>query len=420
MAHDQQQARLSRNTIPTVTQLAEIPRKPRLLVLTSTYPRWADDPEPGFVHELTRRLVGDFEIEVIGPHAAGALAEEVIDGVRIRRYRYAPASLETLVNDGGILTNLRRSAWKWLLVPGFLVAQRWAMTRALRRFKPDVVHAHWLIPQGLLASSIVREPVVMTSHGADLFGLPGQAFAALRSWVVRRAEAVTVVSAAMRERLMDEVPGARVEVMPMGVDVEHIFCPDGSARSINQLLFVGRLVEKKGLRHLIEALPAVLARRPDTTLKLIGFGPEEARLRQRVAELGLEQHVQFLGALPQAQLAAHYREATLFVAPFVQAKGGDQEGLGLVVAEAMACGCPVLVGDVPGVRDLVSESTGVRVDAQDHAALAGAIANLLDDASKRARLGEAGRDFVCQHFGWEAVASGYATLLKRVAKGESA
>lgn len=403
-----------------MTTHVETSPKLRLLVLTSTYPRWAGDPEPGFVHELTRRLTDDFEIEVIGPHAAGALADEVMDGVRVRRYRYAPASLEKLVNDGGMLTNLRRSAWKWLLVPGFLVAQRFAITRALRRFKPDVVHAHWLIPQGLLASSIVREPVVMTSHGADLFGLSGQAFAALRSWVVRRAEAVTVVSAAMRERLLHEVPDARVEVMPMGVDVEHIFCPDGSARSANQLLFVGRLVEKKGLLHLIEALPAVLTRQPDTLLKLVGFGPEEKPLRERVAELGLQQHVQFLGALPQAQLAAHYREAALFVGPFVEAKSGDQEGLGLVVAEAMACGCPVLVGDVPGVRDLVSDDTGVWVDARDHAALATAIADLLDDASKRARLGEAGRDFVCQRFGWDAVASGYATLLKRVASGKSA
>ena len=386
-------------------------RKPRLLVLTSTYPRWPGDAEPGFVHELTRRLADDFDLLVLGPHAAGARVDEVIDGVRIHRYRYAPASLETLINHGGMLTNLRRSPWKWLLLPAFLLAQAWAIARALRQFKPDVVHAHWLIPQGLLAAWIKSVPVIVTSHGADLFGLQGRLFAALRRWVTGRAAAITVVSAAMRQRLQDEVPQAVVAVMPMGVDVSHGFYPDATVRRAHQLLFVGRLVEKKGLLHLIEALPTVLAQCPQTTLNLIGFGPEEAYLRKRVSALGLDQHVAFLGALPQPQLAAHYRQATLFVAPFVQARGGDQEGLGLVVAEAMACGCPVLVGDVPGVRDLVTETTGVRVDPANHAALAGAIVALLNDPALRLRYAVAGRDYVCQHFGWDAVARGYSALL---------
>src|ERR1700761_7916542 len=108
--------------------------RPRLLVLTSTYPRWAGDPEPGFVHELSRRLAETFDVRVIGPHAAGALAWERLDGVDIHRYRYAPVAMETLVNHGGILTNLKRSIWKWLLVPTFLAGQYLALRKALREF----------------------------------------------------------------------------------------------------------------------------------------------------------------------------------------------------------------------------------------------------------------------------------------------
>ena len=105
----------------------------RLLVLTSTYPRWPNDREPGFVHELCKRLTGDFDVTVLSPHASGAMVEEIMDGVSVRRYRYAPASWETLVNNGGIVTNLKRQPWKWLLVPGFLLVQAWAVWRLIRR-----------------------------------------------------------------------------------------------------------------------------------------------------------------------------------------------------------------------------------------------------------------------------------------------
>lgn len=390
--------------------------RPRLLVLTSTYPRWHGDPEPAFVHELARRLTGRFEVLVIGPHAAGADAEETLDGVRVRRYRYAPVAWETLVNAGGMLTNLRRAPWKWLLVPGFLCAQWWALRRAMRRFRPHVVHAHWLLPQGLIAVHATGgTPVLATSHGADLFGLRGRLFARLRARVIGRVAALSVVSGGMRGRVLAEAPQARVQVMPMGVDCEDRFCPGQRMREHGALLFVGRLVEKKGLRHLIDALPAVLAACPQASLTIAGFGPEQGALERRVADLGLQACVHFLGALRQEQLPDLYRRASLFVAPFIEASSGDQEGLGLVVAEAMACGCPVLVGDVPGVRDLVEADTGVRVPAADHDALARAIIGLLHDDRRRAQLAEQARARVLRQYAWPVVAEGYARLLETLA-----
>lgn len=390
----------------------------RLLVLSSTYPRWRGDPEPAFVHELARRLVGKFEVMVICPHASGAADEEVLDDVRVKRYRYAPSRWETLVNDGGMLTNLRRKPWKWALVPVFMLAQWWALRVAMRRFRPDVVHAHWLLPQGLIvACRGSGVPALVTSHGADLFGLGGGLFAWLRRHVMARVTAISVVSDAMRQRILAEVPGMHAHVLPMGVDCERRFVPGTVDRAEDALLFVGRLVEKKGLRHLVEAMPAILAVRPRARLVVIGFGPELDRLRQRAVELGLEGKISFPGGVPQDQLPQHYQRASLFVAPFVEAGGGDQEGLGLVVAEAMACGCPVLVGDVPGVRDLVDDHTGMRVIAEDHAALAAAVVTLLQDSARRNRLATAGRAHVVKRYAWPAVAHEYAGLLESLAKG---
>lgn len=396
-------------------------RKRRLLVLTSTYPRWVGDPEPAFVHELAKRLTDQFEVSLLGPHAPGARTAECMDGVKVVRYRYAPALLETLVNDGGIVGNLKKSPWKLMLVPGFLFAQWWASRNLVREFQPDVIHAHWLVPQGIVAAlgGLGAKPnaLVVTSHGADLFAMRGRLFAWLRSRVIRKAAAVTVVSEAMKIRVAEETTGHyAVRVMPMGVDLAHQFTPDHSIpRSTTQLLFVGRLVEKKGCIHLLNALPEILDAIPDARLVIVGFGPERERLAARVAELGIDAAVEFRGGLPQSQLPDLYRRSAVLVAPFIEAKGGDQEGLGLVVAEAIGCHCPVVVGDVPAVNDLVDRSDCDIVNVGDAQALSSAIIRLLrDPENAKKRIAQARRN-IEGRLSWDVVARGYAELLSRVA-----
>lgn len=399
----------------------ETDARPRLLVLASTYPRWPGDPEPGFVHELAKRLAGTFRVIVLGPHAPGAKPRETMDGVEVVRYRYAPAALETLVNDGGIVTNLKRSKWKLLLVPAFVLAQAWATWRIARRERIDVIHAHWLLPQGLVAALLQslpgrKVPFVVTSHGADLYALRGRALAALKRFVLRRCAAATVVSSAMLESLRGiGAPTDKVSVLSMGVDLAHRFAPDPSTqRSERELLFVGRLVEKKGLRHLLDALPAVLRAHPDARLVVAGFGPEEAALKEQTRTLGLGHAVHFLGAVPQADLPSLYRRAALFVAPFVRAASGDEEGLGLVLVEAIGCGCPVVVGNVAAMGEVFgAELPAVAVDVRDAQALAARIVAALADPAAIHRSAEALRVVVAGRFGWERIADAYATLLSR-------
>lgn len=393
--------------------------KRTLLVLTSTYPRWADDPEPGFVHELSKRLNDRFRVIVLGPHAPGAKSKEVMDGVEVIRYRYAPGRLETLVNDGGIVTNLRRNHWKYLLVPSFVLAQAWHTWRLIRTRDIDVIHAHWLIPQGLIAAMIrgssgQKLPVVVTSHGADLFALQGRLLQQIKRFVIRSSSAVSVVSEAMSERIGEIDPAAsNVRVQPMGVDLRHRFVPDRNVhRSESELLFVGRLVEKKGLRHLIEALPAVISRRRHTRLTIAGFGPEEVALRQRVTELDVEEQVEFLGAVPQGRLPGLYRRAALFVAPFVEAGSGDQEGLGLVLVEAAGCECPILAGDVPAVRDVLGNCSTSLVEPRHPARLSSAILDILDNPQRTRDEASALRTRLVEKMDWQVVATHYSRILE--------
>jgi len=342
-----------------------------------------------------------------------------MDGVQVVRYRYAPAPLETLVNDGGIVTNLRHAKWKLLLVPSFVLMQVWAAWRLMRRYEGHVIHAHWLLPQGLTAALLQwisgrRIPFISTSHGADLFALRGRVLDGLKRFVIDASRVTTVVSGTMRDELARmQVDLGKVEVRPMGVDMLDRFTATAAERNADTVLFVGRLVEKKGLRILIEAMPSILEQYPRARLTIVGFGPEESALKEQVRALELDSAVEFVGAVPQSGLPELYRRAAVFVAPFVVASDGDREGLGLVTIEAIACGCPVVVGDVSAVREILDEpeSAWLRVPPGDPVALAVAVKRVLANPARAAEQMRRIRERVMARFEWHRVASGYADLL---------
>jgi len=395
--------------------IADPPAKPRLLILASTYPRWPNDHEPSFVHALARRLTDRFDVVAVVPHAPGSARHETLDGVTVSRYRYAPASLETLVNDGGIAANLRGSPWKWLLLPSFILMQ-WFEARRLVR-KGSVVHAHWLIPQGLVAAMLHR-PTLLTCHGADVFSLRGKAASLAKRIALASARAVTVVSHAMIAPLATLSPAVVPRVQPMGVDLTDAFTPGEGARDIGHLLFVGRLVEKKGLDVLLRAMPAVVARHPNARLTIVGHGPLDAMLRAEVVGKNLSTHVYFAGPLPQEQLVPLYRSASLFVSPFRTTASGDQEGLGLVMVEALGCGCPVVASDLPATRDILLGTPGcVMVTPDDAGQLADALVATLDAPASAQQAALAGARLMRERFDWSAVACGYGDLLEDLAGG---
>lgn len=394
--------------------------RPTLLVLASTYPRWENDPEPGFVHELCRRLARSFDVVAVVPDAPEAAPSGMLDGVQVLRYRYAPRKLQTLVNNGGIATNLKRSPWKWLLVPGFIAGQYFAARRVMRARHVDAVHAHWLIPQGWIARILLRRkgaPFVVTSHGGDLFGFRGKALQAIKRKVAQASATMTVVSSAMRDEVVRlGLHPSRLVVLPMGVDLQHRFVADGDTkRHGQQLLFVGRLVPKKGLPYLLHALPKVLETRPEVTLKIVGFGPERPALMALAAQLGIDAQVEFCGAISQPELPTLYRQASAFVAPFIRDESGNQEGLPVVLMEAIGCGCPAIVGNVPGVSELLGdEATAVCVDPRDDDALAEAILDVLDHPDVARQRAMAIRRAALEKIDWEHIASSYGQVIARV------
>ncbi len=396
----------------------------RLLVLTSTFPRWPDDTEPAFVQNLSNHLADGNQIDIVAPHFAGASTRERMGPLDVYRYRYCPQRWERLAYEGGILPNLRRQPWLALLIPFFLASQLWLVTRLLRRNEYDLVHAHWVIPQGfvaLLARALSRRKpaVVITSHGGDLFALKGPLFSRLKQWIVRHAQHLTVVSTAMRDKAIElGVPADKISVIPMGVDAQEIFVPPPVGAPREGLIFVGRLVDKKGIEYLLKAMPAVLESHPTVRLKIIGDGPLRSQLEEVAEDLGISPALDFLGAVPNHAIPDHLRQSAVAVIPSIVTDNGDQEGAPVAVMEVMACGCATVVSDYPGARDLVEDgSNGTLVPQRDPGELARAICDLLSSPAQCGLLGESGRATILQHFDWRVVSKKFQQVFDTIAAG---
>lgn len=395
--------------------------KPAILVLTSTFPRWEGDNEPPFVFELCRRLTPHYEVHVSAPHAPGSRTCETLDGVHVHRFQYLPEPAELIAYEGGILPKLRKRPLLIAGLPAFLLCQLRAAARLARAFDVQVIHAHWVLPQGAVALAARhlsgRAPgLVCTLHGADLYGLKGKVFDRMRRAIVNGSDRVTVVSQAMQRDLAADDP-AKVSVIPMGVDLQARFTPGATRRTGSRLLFVGRLVEKKGLRYLLAAMPSIRKHCPQVSLQVVGSGPAQSECERIVRAAGLVGSVRFLGAVRNAELPDLYRSADVVVFPSVVGRGGDREGFGLVLVEAMGCGCAVAASDLPAVRDIVRDGdTGVLFPPADPGSLCAAVAGLLVDAQRRERLARKGRTFAIEHFDWERIARRYKGLLDELVR----
>jgi glycosyltransferase involved in cell wall biosynthesis len=390
----------------------------RILFVTHNVPRHPGDAAGSFVLRLAVALQAQgARVEVIAPGAAGLAAEGTLEGVRITRVAYGPPASMTLAYEGTMAESVRAS-WsaRVALVRLLRALRREARGRVAQAIREgdryDVVHAHWWFPAGLAlwralprAETSPDAPLLaITMHGSDVRLAQGIAPARrLMRAVLGRAALRTAVSSWLADAASRIAPDGRVYVAPMPVDVRHF--SGGAAAGVrrNGILFVGRLNAQKGLADLLDALAHPALRR--ASLRVVGDGPEGGALRARAASLGVDSRVTWLGALPQAELAAQYRAASVVAMP------STEEGLGLVAVEAQLCETPVVAYASGGLPDVVRiDAGGTLVTPGDRDAFATAIARLLDDPVRAARDGQTAREAMLAHFAPEGVAAHYLAL----------
>jgi glycosyltransferase involved in cell wall biosynthesis len=321
----------------------------RVAVLTTSYPRGPGETAGLFIAAAVEQLRGrGVEVDVVSP-------------ARFRHFG--------LAYGDGIVGNVRRAPWRAALLPLFLLAFLRAARKAAR--DADVVHAHWLptAAVGLLTG----KPVVAQVWGTDVELAERLPWAARR--VLRRARVVVAPSSALAERAY-ALGAPDVRVIPGGVDVP---AEVGEPEAPASVLYAGRLSREKGVLELVEAANGI-------PLVIAGDGP----LRERVPDA--------LGFVSHQELDRLYEHAAVVACP------SYREGFGVVCAEAMAHGRPVVASAVGGLLDLVIDGeTGILVPPGDVGALRDALRRLLEDPDLRRRMGEAGRARVRERFSWNAV-----------------
>ncbi|MEV7641822.1 glycosyltransferase family 4 protein [Streptomyces rubiginosohelvolus] len=301
-----------------------------------------------------------------------------------------------------------------------------------RRHGCDSVWFGAAAPLGLMADRLRRQSgvrrAVATTHGHEVWWARTPGARALLRRIGERTDAVTYLGAATRAPIaaaLGPAAARRMVRLAPGVDAEAFAVRPGARDGVRTpaggvreryglggrpvILCAARLVPRKGQDTLIRALPAVLRSVPDAVLLLTGDGPYARTLQRLAADTGVADAVVLAGGRPHPEMPEHYAAADVFAMPCrTRRRGLEVEGLGIVFLEAAAAGLPVLVGDSGGAPDTVRDGeTGYLVDGRDTAAVADLLVTLLRDRAAAAAMGEKGRAWVREAWGWE---SAYATL----------
>lgn len=388
-----------------------------LVVLASTYPRWANDTVPNFVENFVNRVSDKFRnVCVIVPHYRGAKRKDrprsPVNNVCVRRFRYfIPYSRQNIAYG-----EFRKDKVYPVKVLLYVWSELWTTFCVCLRSKQPVINAHWLIPQGFVAvllKPILGCKVVISVHGADVFTLNGAAMRKLKRFALKRADAVIVNSSATREAC-EELYQRNYPLIPMGVDITRFKASRRRAAGETfELLFVGRVVEEKGLGYLCEAMKVLRQRGVPVHLNIVGNGSAHDDIAGYVKQHELDDVITLAGWVQQDRLVEYYARANVFVGPSVETANGWREAFGVALAEASACGLPVIATRTGGIEDIVKdEVNGLIVPQRDAQAIVRAVVRLQEDPELRDKLGRRGAGYIGENFSWNVVASRYEQVFK--------
>ena len=403
----------------------------RILMLTSSYPKYPGETTAPFIEEIAAGMVRrGHQVDLVMPFHPELRRTPTDRGVRLHVYRYAPhpslniwGYAESLRGDVG----LRRAAL--LAAPLALGASFNALLCRLAAEPYDLLHAHWVLPNGLpaaIAARLHQLPLVVSLHGSDVF-------LAERAWplslaaaaIFRAAGAVTACSSELHQRALRlGAHPANATVIPYGVD-SSTFQPDaagaaalrselGIAGDTPLIAAIGRLVHKKGFNYLIDAFAALRARHPGAILAIAGYGDLQAELEQQVAARGISGHVRFVGQLERRRVARFIAAADVYCVPSVRDQAGNIDGLPNTLLEGMGSGRPIVASRVAGIPDVIDDQQhGLLVPERDSVALAAAIDRLLSDRSFAARLGEQARRRVQHELTWDVACTRFEAAYRQ-------
>ncbi|MBW1816712.1 MAG: glycosyltransferase [Deltaproteobacteria bacterium] len=375
----------------------------KVCVLTSSFPRWEGDYAGHFIYDLLRKVSeqGGVDTTVVAPQGEKPVTHERFGGLKIRAFQYMwPRKLERLAYGGGMPHNLRSSFMAKCQLPLFV----WRLFALGFREagQCDVIHANWILSGlvGVMLKMVLHRPLILTVHGSDVNALPQSALAnILARATFKKFDKIIAVSRGLEKAMLElGVHRKKIVFLPNGVDVES-FTPSNQPASKNNILWIGRMTEEKGLAYMIEAMVEIVDKKPDVKLILVGSGGLEGRLRRMTVRLGLGTHVSFEGKRPHYEIPNYLRRARLLVLPSLS------EGLPVAMLEALSCGIPVVGSRIGGISEVIKDGeTGFLVTPGAPEELSAAIIKLLSEEKLRVEFGGNGIDLMTEKYNLTTIA----------------
>ncbi len=410
----------------------------KVLVIGSVYPRFHEDAEVPWLRTSVAHLKqAGVDIQVLAPAYKGLKSHE-IDGVKVNRFRYAPANWEFLTHEEGAPSKMANKPWLQLLAIPYIISGFFKCIGICRKFRPDVIHAHWPFPHAYIAlgaAKLFRIPLVLNFHGAELLLIRKKKWVKpLLKFAIGQAQAVFANSSFTAGKIK-ALRNVDVEWSPYGTTLEsngkvgEPAEPTQVPHPINgkfKILFVGRHIERKGIGYLIEA--AKYLPRDKFEIRIVGVGDLTDKLKTQAAEVAsaAETHgnhetsfepaeIIFTGKLSPEELANEYKTANVFTLPAIVDSKGDTEGLGVVLIEAMELGLPVVASNVGGIPDVVVDGeSGILVPEKDPQALADAFKRLEANPALVQQLLEGSRKRICDCFSWDGIIDRQIAAYKKI------
>lgn len=388
-----------------------MPEIKSVCMLTTSFPLYEGVAAATFIKEQCRYLVeSGIDVTVVVPHHIKTLRQQKLDGISVKRFRYfLPAKLQKLCYGTGIPTNMKNSRLARFQLPFFMTAFFFAALRHC--FGKQIIHCHWSLAAvvGIIVGKLLHKPVVLTMYGAEVFVLGNHP---LIRFVLKHVDQVISISSYTASQTETVTIPKRHRVIPPTIDI-HRFVPTPDPEFRHRLniaddtfivLAVSRLIERKGMIYLVQAIEKLVKKDCNVHLLIGGNGPQREILEHYVKQESLQNHVTFLGFIPDNNIPTYYTESDVFVLPSIIDDRGDTEGLGLVILEANACETPAIASRVGGIVDVISEGeNGLFVEQKDVDGLAQQIETLIDNPDLAHRLGKDGRELVKRDFNWNTI-----------------
>lgn len=411
----------------------------KVLVIGSVYPRFHEDAEVPWLRASVAHLrAAGVEVQVLAPTYKGLKSHE-IDGVKVNRFRYAPKDWEMLTHEEGAPSKMASKPWLQLLAIPYIINGFIQCLRLCRKWKPDVIHAHWPFPHAFIAlgaAKIFHIPLVLNFHGAELLLIRKKKWVKpFLKFAISQAQAVFANSSFTASKIK-ALRNVDVEWSPYGTtlasDAHLCHCEERSDEAIQsnstpnvsksihpvngkfKILFVGRHIERKGINYLIES--AMYLPKEQFEIRIVGVGDLTEELKQQAHEMAMSDEaitgneyggpcdVIFTGKLSPAELENEYRSANVFTLPAIVDHKGDTEGLGVVLIEAMELNLPIVASNVGGIPDVVVDGqSGLLVPEKDPEALAEAFKLLAADPNLVEGVLEGARKRIAQYFTWDGI-----------------